>query len=62
MLGKMRDEVVARFKAQNLPAYTGFVQPKLTPVTDADGKVVDATISYPCDLEAQMLEWSGRGR
>jgi dipeptidyl-peptidase-3 len=56
----LRDEVVARFKAQNLPAYTGFVQPKLTPVTDANGVVVDAKISYPCDLEAQMLEWSGR--
>jgi dipeptidyl-peptidase-3 len=57
---KLRDEVVARFLAQDLPAYTGFVQPKLTPVRNANGDVVDATISYPCDLEAQMLEWSGR--
>ncbi len=57
---KLRDEVVARFQAQNLPAYTGFVQPKLSPVLDAEGRVTDATISYPCDLEAQMLEWSGR--
>jgi dipeptidyl-peptidase-3 len=57
---KLRDEVVARFQAQNLPAYTGFVQPELVPVKDANGEVIDATIRYPCDLEAQMLEWSGR--
>jgi len=59
---KLRDEVVERYRAQDLPAYTGFVMPRLTPVTDAGGAVIDATISYPCDLEAQMLEWSGRLR
>jgi dipeptidyl-peptidase-3 len=57
---KLRDEVVARYKALDLPSYTGFVMPRLTPVKDAEGRVVDALISYPCDLETQMLEWSGR--
>ena len=57
---KLRDQIVARFKAQNLPAYTGFVQPELTPVRDADGNITDVKIGYPCDLEAQMLRWSGR--
>ena len=33
--------------------------PKLTPVTGADGRITDVTISYPLDLTAQMLEYSG---
>jgi dipeptidyl-peptidase-3 len=56
---KLRDEVVKRVDALQLPSYTGFVQPKLTPTTDASGKITDVKISYPLDLAAQMLEWSG---
>ncbi len=33
----LRDQVIARFKATNPPSYTGFVMPKLQPVTDANG-------------------------
>jgi dipeptidyl-peptidase III len=56
---KVRDEVVKRVDALNLPSYTGFVMPKLTPVVGADGKITDVTISYPMDLTRQMLEYSG---
>jgi dipeptidyl-peptidase-3 len=56
---KLRDQVVARVDKLNLPSYTGFVQPKLTPVMGPDGKITDVTISYPQDLTAQMLEYSG---
>jgi dipeptidyl-peptidase-3 len=56
---KLRDEVVKRVDALNLPSYTGFVMPKLTPVVGADGKITDVTISYPMDLTRQMLEYSG---
>jgi dipeptidyl-peptidase-3 len=55
----VRDEVVKRVDALNLPSYTGFVMPKLTPVMGPDGKITDVTISYPMDLTAQMLEYSG---
>ncbi len=55
----LRDEVVRRVQALNLPSYSGFVQPRLTPVTAADGSITDVTISYPMDLTAQMLEYSG---
>jgi dipeptidyl-peptidase III len=34
----LRDEIVARVDKLNLPSYTGFVMPKLTPVTDANGR------------------------
>jgi dipeptidyl-peptidase-3 len=44
--------------ALKLPAYTGFVMPKLTPVTDSSGKITDVKISYPQDLTTQMLEYS----
>lgn len=56
----LRDEVVGRVAALNMPSYTGFVQPKLDAVRDANGAIVDVTISYPLDLEKQMLEWSAR--
>ena len=57
---ELRDEVVARVDHLNLPSYTGFVMPKLEPVTDGGGRIIDVKISYPCDLTTQMLEYSRR--
>jgi dipeptidyl-peptidase III len=60
----LRDEVVGRVDALKLPSYTAFVMPRLEPVRDAQGEIVDVEISYPGDLEQQMLEYSamtGRG-
>jgi dipeptidyl-peptidase III len=59
---KLRDEVITRVDALKLPAYTGFVMPKLTPVTAADGSITDVKVSYPMDLTTQMLEYSGAKR
>jgi dipeptidyl-peptidase-3 len=56
----LRDEVVARVDKLNLPSYTGFVQPKLTATVDPAGKVTAVAISYPQDLERQMLEYSSK--
>jgi dipeptidyl-peptidase-3 len=58
----LRDEVVNRVDSLKLPSYTGFVMPKLTAVRGADGAITDVTISYPMDLTAQMLEYSGARR
>jgi dipeptidyl-peptidase-3 len=55
---ELRDEVVARVDHLKLPSYTGFVMPKLEPVKDGGGNIVDVKISYPCDLTLQMLEYS----
>jgi dipeptidyl-peptidase-3 len=57
---RLRDEVVARVDRLKMPSYTGFVQPRLEAVTAADGRITDVKISYPADLTAQMLEYSGR--
>ncbi|HEY2907398.1 MAG TPA: hypothetical protein VGJ29_15970 [Vicinamibacterales bacterium] len=54
----VRDEVVRRVDRLNLPSYTGFVMPKLEPVTGPAGDITDVRISYPQDLRAQMLEYS----
>jgi dipeptidyl-peptidase-3 len=56
----LRDEVVRRVDRLNLPSYTGFVQPRLRPIADEAGRLVDVAIDYPEDLEAQMLEYSGK--
>jgi dipeptidyl-peptidase-3 len=58
----LRDEVVARVDALNLPSYTGFVMPRLQAVYGEDGAIVDVEISYPLDLTAQMLEYSALTR
>ena len=56
----LRDEVVARVDRLRMPSYTGFVQPKLDAIRDNRGDIVDVQISYPLDLTAQMLEYSGK--
>jgi dipeptidyl-peptidase-3 len=58
---ELRDEVVSRVEALDLPSYTGFVMPRLEPVCDAAGEITDVAISYPMDFTAQMLEYSGKG-
>ncbi len=54
----LRDEVLMRMEKLDRAVYTGFVMPKLNPVTDARGEITDIAISYPLDLAAQMLEYS----
>ena len=56
----LRDEVLERVARVDLPSYTGFVMPKLEPVTAADGSITDVVISYPRDFTRQMLEYSGK--
>jgi len=58
----LRDEVVERVDRLKLPSYTGFVMPRLEATRDARGDIVDVGISYPCDLETQMLEYSALSR
>jgi dipeptidyl-peptidase-3 len=59
---KLRDEVVSRVQALDMPSYNAFVMPRLTPVKDDAGTITDVSVSYPMDLTTQMLEFSGAGR
>ena len=56
----LRDQVLRRVETLDLPAYTGFVMPRLDPVYGADGAILDVRISYPRDLTTQMLEYADR--
>jgi dipeptidyl-peptidase-3 len=56
---KLRDEIVSRVQALNLPSYTGFVMPELEMVIDASNKIIDVKVLYPLDLTKQMLQYSG---
>jgi dipeptidyl-peptidase-3 len=59
---KLRDQVIARVQALQLPSYTGFVMPRLEAVKDAGGQITDVKISYPQDLTRQMLEYAAATR
>jgi dipeptidyl-peptidase-3 len=56
----LRDEIVARVDRLDLPSYIGFVMPRLEPVRNEAGEITDVVVSYPVDLMAQMLEYSGK--
>ncbi len=58
----VRDEVLRRVDALELPSYTAFVMPRLSPVVGDRGDITDVVVSYPLDLETQMLEYSARSR
>jgi dipeptidyl-peptidase III len=52
-------EVRARYAALDVPAYGGFLGPRLVPVRDGDD-IVDVRIEHPDDFAAQMLEYADR--
>ena len=58
----LRDEIVARVDRLHLPSYTGVVMPRLEARYAGSGEIADIEVSYPCDLEAQMLEYSAFAR
>ena len=49
-------EVLARAEPLDIAAYSGFIQPRLTPIEE-DGEVVDIQIEYPDNFVEQMLEY-----
>jgi dipeptidyl-peptidase-3 len=49
-------EVKERYKKLDSAPYSGFIQPKLVPVLQAD-RIVDVRIEYPEDFVNQMMEY-----
>lgn len=58
----LRDQVLSRVDALNLPTTTAFVMPRLRPKYGDDGQISDVEISYPMNLETQMLEYANFGQ
>jgi dipeptidyl-peptidase-3 len=52
-------EVRARYAALGVPAYSGFIGPRLVPVRSGDA-IVDVRIEYTDDFTAQMPEYADR--
>jgi dipeptidyl-peptidase-3 len=50
-------QVLDRAKRIKTAPYAGFIQPRLVPVTDANGAITDVRIEYPSDFLGQMLEY-----
>lgn len=54
---KLRDQVVARYKTLNLPAYWAGINTKLTAGPSPKKGVLSVTISYPRDAVRQYLDY-----
>ena len=50
-------EILARYEKLNLAPYSGFVNPVLKPVVDAQGKITDVKVEYCSDFLGQMMEY-----
>ncbi len=56
---ELHKEVLARYAALDIPAYSGFINPKLEAIMSGD-EIIDVVITYPMDFKTQMLEYSKR--
>ncbi|MGV9011372.1 MAG: dipeptidyl-peptidase 3 family protein [Flavobacteriales bacterium] len=50
-------EVLKRAENIKTAPYSGFIQPRLVAVEDANGKITDVKVEYPDDFIQQMLEY-----
>jgi len=55
---ELHNEVLERFAKLNTAPYGGFINPKLVPVTDEEGNIMDVKVEYPEDFTEQMLYYS----
>lgn len=55
---ELHEEVLRRYEPLNVAPYSGFINPRLVPVTDASGEISDVRVEYPDDFAAQMLEYA----
>lgn len=54
----VHQQVLDRAAALKSPAYGGFINPILEPVTDSDGNVTDVKVTYGMSFAEQMLHYS----
>jgi dipeptidyl-peptidase III len=54
---ELHSEILARYSKLNLAPYTGFVNPELSPVYDANGSITDVLVEYTDDFLGQMLHY-----
>lgn len=54
----LHQEVLSRYKTLDIAPYKGFINPRMTPVMDANGDIVDVSLDYTESYEHQMLRYS----
>jgi dipeptidyl-peptidase-3 len=54
---KLHEEMLDRYAKLHLAPYTGFVNPTLKPVYDANGNITDVKVEYTDDYLGQMMEY-----
>ena len=55
---ELHAEVLERYQKLNLAPYKGFINPRMTPVMDANGEISDVKIDYTEGYAQQMLRYS----
>lgn len=55
---ELHTEVLRRYEALHLAPYKGFINPRILPVTDRQGRLTDARITYDEPFDTQMLRYS----
>lgn len=55
---QLHEEILQRYSLLNLAPYKGFLNPKMTPVTDNEGRVTDITLDYSESYTEQMQRYS----
>ncbi len=51
-------EILARYEKLHIAPYKGFINPRMTPVTDAEGNIVDVRLDYTEGYSHQMMRYS----
>jgi len=54
----LHKEVLERYRQLHIAPYKGFLNPKMTAVTDAAGEITDISLDYSESYEEQMLRYS----
>jgi dipeptidyl-peptidase-3 len=52
----LHEEVLRRYKAFDIPPYSGFINPRLVPLFK-NGRIIDVKVQYIADFKTQMLEY-----
>lgn len=59
---ELHREMLERYAKLNIAPYKGFINPRLTPIYNGDGKIVDIQVDYTETYVKQMLRYSETGK
>ena len=55
---RLHSEILERYKKLDLAPYKGFLYPRMSPVYDANGQIVDVKVDYDETYVEQMMRYS----